>query len=89
MSRRFKIKLTKPFKKTGMTAYAIAKEIDVAENTIRKYVNEEIVVDYIPMTVVRIAEYLGVDWRDSKVIEVIEEKGGESPKKKAPLAAAS
>jgi hypothetical protein len=73
MGQRFKIKLKAAHDKTGLTAYMVGKRTGVAINTVSKYItHDEIIVDYIPATVVKLAEFYGLDWRDSKVIEVID-----------------
>lgn len=73
--RRFKVKLKAAHEKTGLSPYAVHKATGIAQNTVRKYVQEEIIVDYIPMTVVALADFYGVDWRDPEVVEVIETDG--------------
>ena len=70
---RFKIKLGEVHKKSGMSRYLVAKKTGLSYNTVGKYVSvPEIIVDYIPSTVLKLTEFYGVDWRDPAIIEVIE-----------------
>lgn len=74
MGQRFKVKLKAAHDKTGLTAYMVGKRTGIAINTVSKYIdNDEVVVDYIPTTVVKLAEFYGLDWRDPNVIEVVED----------------
>lgn len=80
MAKRFKVRLKAAHDATGLTAYAVWKQTGVAINTVEKYTQQdELVADYIPATVIRLAEFYGLDWRDPKVIEVVEDPEMESP----------
>jgi hypothetical protein len=84
MAQRFRVKLKAAHDKTGLTAYMVGKKTGIAINTVSKYItDDEVVVDYIPTTVVKLAEFYGLDWRDSKVIEVIEDVS--TPEMETPL----
>lgn len=75
--KQFKVKLRAVHQASGLTAYAVAKLTNVAINTVKRYAeNEEVVLAHVPPAVVTLAEFYGVDWRDPKVVEVIE--GGAS-----------
>lgn len=71
--RRFKVKLGEVHKQSGKTRYRVAKESGLSHNTVQKYVSvPEVIVDYIPATLILLTEVYGVDWRDPAIIEVIE-----------------
>lgn len=70
---RFRIKLGEIHKQTKLSPYMVAKQTGLAQNTVRKYVEvDEIVVDYIPSSLITLTGFYGVDWRDPAIIEVIE-----------------
>lgn len=84
---KFKIKLKAAHDKTGLTFYAVAKQTGIASNTVQKYADVDVVIsDYIPTTVIRLAQFYGVDWRDPSVVEIVEE--AEEEKLNALLASA-
>lgn len=76
---RVLIKLKDAHEKSGLTAYAVAKELNLNANTVRKYVNQDNVMQYIPVHVIQLAEFYGVDWRSSEIVEVIEEEEIKTP----------
>jgi DNA transposition AAA+ family ATPase len=68
--QRFKIHLKKAHEESGLTAYAVAKETGLSPTTVAKYVNEDgVIVDYIPMTIVILADFYNLNWREAAVIE--------------------
>lgn len=72
---RFKIKLQKPHEQTGYSYYRVAKESGVALNTVKKYASvTEIISEYLPVAVIMLCDFYGVDWRDPEIVEVIEEE---------------
>ena len=81
------IKLKDAHEKSGLSAYAVAKELNLNGNTVRKYVQQDNVMQYIPVHVIQLAKFYGVDWRDPEIVEVIEESGDDSPETKTLLAA--
>jgi hypothetical protein len=84
MTKKFRIRLHDLHEKSGLTAYAVAKETGLIENTVRKYVTEEVVSERIYNYVVTLAEFYGVDWLD--VVDVIEEtEENDTPEMKTPL----
>lgn len=86
MVRRFRIRLRGAHQSKGTSVYRVSKDTGIAQNTVRKYIEApSVIADYIPVTVVRLAEYYGVDWRNPDVIEVVEE--GSTPENSAPLLA--
>jgi transcriptional regulator with XRE-family HTH domain len=86
--RRFRIKLRAAHEATGLTPYRVAKETGIAQATVRKYIERNsIEADYLPLTVIRLAEYYGVDWRNPSVIEVIEDES--DPEISTPLLASA
>lgn len=91
MTRRFKVKLKELHDQTGLSAYAVAKQTGLAQNTVLKYIEDDgVIVDYIPTTVLKLAEFYGYSWdKIQEVVEVIQtdEEGEESPERKTPLAA--
>ncbi len=75
---KFRIKLKAAHDKTGLTFYAVAKQTGIASNTVQKYADVDVVIsDYIPTTVIRLAQFYGVDWRDPSVL-----RSSRKPKKK-------
>lgn len=78
MSKRYIIHLRDALKKSGLTAYAVAKQLGLNKNTVHKYLVQDVTAEYLPAHVIDIAEFLGLDWRDPDVIEVIQV---EEPKK--------
>lgn len=73
MAPRFRIHLQDAHKDKGLSPYKVALLTNVAQNTIKKYVEpEEVVVERIEGVLVSLIEFYGLDWRDPAVIEVIE-----------------
>lgn len=68
---RFLIKLKQAHENKGLTPYAVAKQLGLNQNTVRKYATEEIEADVLPAHVIQLANFYGVDWRDPAIIEVI------------------
>jgi transcriptional regulator with XRE-family HTH domain len=90
MGKRYVIHLKDALNQSGLTAYAVAKRLGLNKNTVNKYLKQDVVAEYLPAHVLDIAGFLGLDWRDPDVIEVIEvEDGGESPENEAALALVS
>lgn len=88
MSTKFKINLKAVHEKTTLTAYAVAKATGLSQATVRRYAYEDdVVLDYVPTTVVALANFYGVDWRSPDIVEVIEdgEEGESAPEIKTPL----
>lgn len=83
MAKKFRIRFRDLHEKSGLTAYAVAKETGLIENTVRKYVTKEVVSERIYNYVVTLAEYYGADWKD--VVEVIDDEEIENPEIKTPL----
>ncbi|MEL6526428.1 MAG: hypothetical protein AAFQ07_12045 [Chloroflexota bacterium] len=83
MSRiKFKIRLKHVHDKTGLSPYAVAKEVAPSENTVRKYVDEdEVISTYIPNSIVELCNFYGVDWRDPTIVEAIMEEPSEEIRK--------
>lgn len=72
---KFRIRLKAVHDTTGFSYYRVSKEAGVAPNTVKKYVSEDCIdSDELPVTVVILADYYGVDWRDPAIVEVIEEE---------------
>jgi len=83
MAKKFRIRLHDLHAKSGLTAYAVAKQTGLIENTVRKYVTEEVVSDVIHNNVITMASFYGVDWHDVvEVIDVAEES--DNPEVKTP-----
>lgn len=78
MSKRYLIHLKDALKKSGLTPYSVAKQLGLNKNTVRKYLEQDVTAEYLPTHVIDIVEFLGLDWRNPDVIEVIEV---EEPKK--------
>lgn len=86
MSKRYVIHLRNALKKSGLTAYAVAKKLQLNKNTVRKYLSEDVVLEQLPSHVIDIVEFFGLDWRNPDVIEVIEvDDGVESPENETAL----
>lgn len=82
---RFIIRLKAAHDQTGLTAYAVAKELGLNQNTVRKYISEDVVAEMLPAYIVDLARFYGLELRD--VIQIIETD--EDPEIKTPLAVAS
>jgi len=71
---KFRIKLRDAHRNKGVTFYRVSKETGLAPNTPRKYADVDYVdSEYIPVTVVTLCQFYGVDWRDPKIIEVVDD----------------
>lgn len=83
MSRiKFRIRLKHVHDKTGLSPYAVAKEVPASQNTVRKYVDEdEVISTYIPNAVVELCNFYGVDWRDPNIVEAFIEAPEEGQRK--------
>jgi hypothetical protein len=69
---------------TGLTPYAVSKKTGIAINTVVRYTEVDAVeVANLAPSVIRLAEFYGLDWRDPAVVEVIEDIG--NPKRETPL----
>lgn len=73
MARKFLIKLTEVHKQSGKSVYRVAKDTGLVYNTVKRYVTAQFEAELLSRDVIQLAEYYGVDWRDSAVIEVIDE----------------
>lgn len=71
---RFLIKLKKVHEKSGLSAYEVAKRLGLNASTVRKFVTQDIVAEFLPDHVLKIVNFYGLDWRDPAVIEVIEDQ---------------
>ena len=78
---KFRIDLRDVHRKSGKTAYAVARDLNLNKNTVRKYLTEVVETDWLPSNFIQITEYLGIDWRE--VVITIEDK---DPKTKPLLA---
>ena len=81
--RRYLIKLKDAHDKSGLTTYAVAKKLGLNFNTVRKYLTNYIEAEVLPIYISQLAEFYGLDWRSSDVVEVIE--GEESPENETAL----
>lgn len=87
MSGRFLIKLATIHQKSGLTPYAVARKTGLNENTVRRYVTEDVYSERIYSHIVTLTDFYGVNWRDPNIIEWVADKTGkESPETKTPLA---
>jgi len=80
---KFRIKLQQAHKNSGKTAYKVAQDLGLNQNTVRKYATEEVVADWLPGHVISLAEYYGLDWRNPAVVEIV---NVEDPEMKSLLA---
>jgi len=72
----FVINLKTAHQQSGLTRYRVAKDTGLSHNTVSKYVEADTVQSkYLPSEVVRLATYLGVDWRDPEIVHLIEVEG--------------
>lgn len=78
---KFRIKLQTAHIKSGKTAYAVARDLNLNQGTVRKYATEIVETEWLPAHVIQLADYYGVDWRDPDVVEVIEEDSEEDERK--------
>lgn len=71
--RLFKIKLNRIHEQyENLTAYEVAKQLNLNENTVRKFLTSEVIRERLPNHVIEIAEFYGVDWKNPDVVEIIE-----------------
>jgi hypothetical protein len=81
---KFIVKLKKAHDATGLTPYAVSKRTGIAINTVVRYTEADAVeVANLAASVIRLAEFYGLDWRDPAVVEVIEE--ATDPEDETPL----
>lgn len=81
MTLKWVIRIKALHDKTGLSPYMVAKESGVAQNTVKKYVEEEeVIVERFENTLLALLRFYGADWRDPKVADVIEvDESEESP----------
>lgn len=83
---RFLVKLKKYHKETGLSTYEVGKKTGIAANSVVRYTSKDVVpVGYLAPTVIKLARFYGVDWRDPSVVEIVE--CDDNPETKAPLPA--
>jgi len=87
---KFIINLKDAHEKTGLSGYAVAKQTSVTENTVRKYADQVVESNVMPIAVIILADFYGVDWRNEEIVKVITEAlDNKSGNEKTPLRAAS
>jgi hypothetical protein len=69
---RFLIKLADHHKRSGLSAYEVAKRLNLNEVTVRKYLKQNVVAEFLPDHVIELVKFYGLNWQDPNVIEVIE-----------------
>lgn len=86
--RLFKIKLNRIHEQENLfTPYEVAKQLNLNENTVRKYLTREVTGQMLPVYIEAIASFYGVDWHD--VVEIIDtDEGSEEGQKETLLATA-
>ena len=73
MRTKFVIRLREAHRRSGLSAYMVAKRTGIAQNTVRKYIlPESVIADRIESLVYDLTKLYGVDWRDPSIIDVIE-----------------
>lgn len=75
---RFRINLIDAHRRKGLTPYAVAKQLDLNQSTVRKYANHIVETDELLSHVILLAEYYGVDWHDPHIVEIVEEDEGDT-----------
>lgn len=71
---RFIVRLRETHIASGLSKYRVARDNNVSDNTVSKYVDEDFVsFGQLPTQVVKLCEYYGVDWRDPTIVEVIDD----------------
>ena len=68
----FRIKLKGVHLRHNMTYYAVGKALGINQNTVRKYLSDNVEQSYLPADVARIIEFFGLDWRDPSVVEIVD-----------------
>ncbi len=68
--RRFRIHLDEAHRKTGLTVYAVAKQLGLNQNTVRKYVSAGVECELIAPDVAMLAAFYGVALADA--VELVE-----------------
>lgn len=72
MKPKIIIKLSAAHKKSGLTAYEVAKRLDLNEGTVRKYTSNDVTASFLPNHVLQLIKFYGLDWHDPEVIEIID-----------------
>lgn len=86
MSGKFLIKLAAVHEKSGLSPYAVAKATGLNENTVRRYVTENVPSERIYSHIVALTDFYGVDWRDPNIIEwVSDSEEDETPENETAL----
>ncbi|MAU11093.1 MAG: hypothetical protein CL607_14835 [Anaerolineaceae bacterium] len=71
---RFKVYLKDAHDATGLSPYMVGKKTGVSTNTVARYVSENgILTDRIEGVLLALINFYGLDWRDPKVVEIIED----------------
>lgn len=68
--KQMRVMLADAHKNSGKTVYAVAKELDIPFNTVKRYVTKDVVVELIPADVFRLAAYYGLQWQ--QVVEIVQ-----------------
>lgn len=84
----FVIRLKEAHDKNGLSPYMVAKMTGVAVNTVARYAeNDEVVSKHLRPSVIILANYYGVDWRNPSIVDVLTVgEGDESPEMKTLVA---
>ena len=75
----FIVRLKEAHDKKGLSPYAVAKQTGVAINTVARYADQDAVVSkHLAVSVIKLCDFYGLDWRDPSVVEVVEDTETES-----------
>lgn len=86
---KFRIRLRDAHDALGLSPYMVAKRTGLSASTVRKYADvDEVISEYVPPAVVTLANFYGVDWRSTSIVEVIPE-GDDAPETETPVAPAA
>ena len=74
MTKRYIVHLKDEHRKRNLTAYAVARDTGLNKNTVRKFLENNVELEYLPAHVITICEYFGLNWKDPNVIEIYDDE---------------
>lgn len=67
----FKVRISGAIAAKEQTIYRVAVDSGVAFNTVKKYAAGDVETPYLTTEVINMCNYLGLDWHDPQVVEVV------------------
>lgn len=73
MSHKFRVRLGKAHRESGLTQYAVIRDTGINKNTVRRYIrDDEVLVDKIETPLIMLIGFYGLDWHDPAVLDIVE-----------------